>query len=211
MSPLRNAQETMPQPRRRDVLAYGVYGAGLALLPSASWAAGTGREGLMVGYCPEAPAGGWLEADGALAPDVVPASRLAGGETELARHGARVTIHGLAGGATNLARLGIRSAELKVGFPVAGADPAEFRAWSHQLLPVENAGTAIRFTVPAEGGLHLALELESFGVERRETVLVTGREPGAPKLRSGQYLIAVDPTRPEPYLALSVEPADETV
>ncbi len=203
MSPLRNAQETMPQPRRRDVLAYGVYGAGLALLPSVSWAASAGREGLMVGYCSELADGVWPPTS-----RVTPAERLAAGDARLAR-GARITVHGLVGG--SLAGLGVRSAELLVGFPVAGADSAEFRAWRHQLLPVENTGTPIRFTVPTEGGLHLALELESFSVERLDTVLVTGGEPGEPKLRSGHYLIAIDPARPDPYLALSVEPADETV
>ena len=97
----------------------------------------------------------------------------------------------------------------------------EFRAWSHQLLPVENAGTAIAFPVPADPGLALALELETWRPERFEAVLTIGREPGAPKLRSGRYLIApgassfsarrFDPAQPDPLIALSVAPLDAAV
>ncbi len=194
MSLSRNPLETAPQPRRREVLAWG---ASLALLPSLSWAARPGREGLAIGYCPELADGGWL------ASLVTPAERLAAGEANLAR-GARLTVHGLIGEGEGLAGLGLRSAELAVGFPAA----VECRAWGHRLLPVENEGTPVRFTVPVEGGLRLALELEgSLGHERRETVLSVGREPGAPKLRAGHYLIALDPALPSPLLALSVDPA----
>ncbi len=202
-----------PKLRRRDVLAYG---AGLALLPSFSWA-GQQSSGapLAIGYCPEATG----DLDGELpAASAIAATRLAAGEPQLANRGARLTVHGLTGGAGALARLGIRSAELKVGFLVAGtgAPEVEFLAWSHQLLPVLNAGTANSFAVPVERGLKLVLEVETFGNERFETLLVTGREPGAPKLRAGLYLIApgaarfsarsFDPAAPEPFVALSVEP-----
>ncbi len=200
MSPSRNVPEASPRLPRRDFIAYGV---GLALLPAVSWAESPSCEGLTVGFCPEAPAGGWLDAEGSPAPSVVPASRLAAGEAILARRGARLTVHGLTNG--DFARLGIRSAELLVGFPAPGL---EVRTWSHALLPVENEGTPVRFTVPVDGGLRLALELEeSLGLARRETVLSVGREPGMPKLRAGHYLVAFDPALPATSLALSVEPA----
>ncbi len=200
------------KPRRRDVLAVG---AGLALTPAAAWAGRPRREALAVGYCePEFD----LDARELLAPfDVVAAERLAAGDATLAE-GARLTVHGLLGDAGALARMGIRSAELRVGFPVARIDSSEteFRAWNHQVLPVENASSAVAFAVPADGGLALALEIETFGVERYETVLVTGREPGTPKLRTGTYLLAtgaapfrarrVDPAGPEPFVAFSVAP-----
>ncbi len=192
MSLSRNLPETTAsQPRRRDVLAWG---AGLALLPSLSWAEAS-REGLTIGYCRELGEGGWAEAR------ATPAARLTGGEARLAR-GARITVHGLIA-PEGLAGLGVRAAELLVGFPAG----TEYRAWSHALLPVENEGTPVRFTVPVDGGLRLALELEALGFERRETVLSLGREPGTPKLRAGHYLIALDPAMPAPLLALSVEPA----
>ena len=200
-----------PTLRRRDFLAYG---AGVALLPTISWAARERCDGLAIGYCDQNP-----ELDEPAAPLIVAADRLAAGDPRLARHGAQVTVHGLLGPADGLRPLGIRSAELLVGFPAAGGRRAdvEFRAWSHQLLPVENAGSPVRFTVPADRGLALALEVETLGSERFETLLVTGREPGTAKLRAGHYLIApgatefrarrFDPARAEPLLSLSVEPA----
>ncbi len=200
-----------PRPRRRDVLAYG---AGLALLPAAGWAE-RARAGhchdLAIGFC-DAPAG----AEDAASP-VVDAGRLAAGDARLAR-GVRLTVHGLTNDLDRLPALGVRSAELKVGFPTDGTDlpGVEFRAWSYQLLPVAQLSSPVSFTVPADRGLALALEVETFGSQRFETVLSTGREPGAPKLRAGRYLIApgtaelrtrrFDSTRSEPMIALTVEP-----
>lgn len=200
-------EDPTPKLRRRDVL---VAGAGLALLPSSVHGAWRRAPGLAVGYCREPLAGEAVR--------VTAASRLAAGEAELARQGARVTVEGLVGG-ESLRRLGLRSAELKVGFPVAGVEPAEveYRAWSWELEPVEQTGSPVRFTVPVDAGLALALEVEGWGSERYEAVLTTGREAGRPKLRPGRYLIAPgapefrprrhDPARGEPLLALSVEAA----
>ncbi len=194
--------------RRRDLL---LAGAGLALLPNAAWAVWGRAPGLAVGYC--------REAAGEEAVRAVAASRLAAGEARLTHTGARVTVEGLVG-EESLRRLGLRSAELKVGFPVAGveAPEAEFRAWSWERSPVEQAGSPVRFTVPVDAGLALALEVEGlYGLpgERFETVLVTGREAGAPKLRPGRYLIApgaaefrsrrFDPSQGEPMIALTIE------
>ena len=210
-------QDSSVKLRRRDLLAYG---AGLALLPSFSWAGRQGPGALAIGYCPVMGGAGNLTEE-LPAVDVVAASHLAAGETLLAQHGARITVHGLLGNARRLARFGIRSAELQIGFPAPGVEAAavEFRAWSHQLLPVENAGPANAFTVPIDRGLPLALELEAVGTERFETRLVTDREPGAPKLRTGLYLIApgtstfrvqrYEPTGPEPLIAFSVELLDQ--
>ncbi len=193
-------------PRRRDVLAFG---AGLALLPSVSWAARKRCGSLAIGYCRPTPAD-------AEAVPVVNAGRLTAGEAGLA-HDVRLTVHGLLGDLDRLPSLGVRSAELKVGFPADRADSSalEFRAWSYRLLPFAQFGSPVSFTVPADLGLALALEVESLGSQRFETVLSTGREPGAPKLRAGRYLIApgtaeltrrFDPARSDPMIALSVEP-----
>ena len=139
------------------------------------------------------------------------ADRLAAGEPSL-EGDLRVTVHGLLGDVRRLPSLGVRSAELKVGFPASPG--AEFRAWSYSLLPVLQLGPSISFTVPIDGGLSLALETETFGSERFETVLSTGREPGVPKLRAGRYLIApgvsevprrFDAARSEPMIELSIE------
>ncbi len=201
------------RPRRRDVLAYG---AGLALLPSISWAGRPTGDALGVGYCPETPDA--LALDEQPAVDLLPAQRLAAGEASLARRGARVTVHGLAGDLGRWPSMGVRSAELKIGFPIA-EDGLEFLAWSHQLLPVENAGSANAFTVPVERGLALALELETpWSVhERYEAILDVGSEPGEPKLRAGRYLIApgaprllprrFDPASSAPLIAISIETA----
>ena len=197
------------RPRRRDVLAYG---AGLALVPSVSWAGRPSSDDLAVGFCPETPGSQKAETE---ATAVVAARRLPAGEARLARRGVRVTVHGLVGDLDRWPSLGIRTAELKVGFPVR-EDRIEFLAWSHQLLPVENAGTANVFTVPVDRGLALALELETLGTERYEAVLETGSESDVPKLRAGRYLIApgtaellprrFDPVASKPLIALSVEP-----
>ena len=194
-----------PKLRRRDVL---VAGAGLALLPSSVYGAWRRAPGLAVGYCREPLAGEAVR--------LTAATRLAAGDRSLALRGARVAVEGLVGD-DSLRRLGIRSAELKVGFPVAGVEPpeAEYRAWSWQLEPVEQASSPVGFTVPVDAGLALALEVDGWGSQRFETVLTTGREAGRPKLRPGRYLIApgsaefrsrrFDPAGSEPMLALSVE------
>ncbi len=207
MAPRVEPASALP-PRRRDVLAFG---AGLALAPAVGWAKSTGsRNGeLAVGFCGEAP-----EADSAV--PVVAAGRLTAGDSHLVS-GVRLTVDGLLGDLDRLPSLGIRSAELKVRFTI-DAEPSEveFRAWSFQLLPVEQLGSPIAFTVPSGAHLALALEVESFGIERFETTLVTGREPGTPKLRAGRYLISpnasqlagrFDPAHSEPMIGLTVAPA----
>ncbi len=169
--------------RRRDFL---LAGAGVALLPSVSWRPGEDScEQLAIGYLHENR--------------VVPASRLADGDPLLARNGIRVEVSGVAVGRD------LRPADLWIRFEVVGADPVDYLAWSYRAMPVENVSSPNRFTVPADAGLALALELED---ERFETRLVTSRLPGLPKLRTGEYLIF--PTgrlEEEPILALSVEPA----
>ncbi len=198
----RKDQRSSLQPRRRDVLACGV---GLALAPAVSWAGQRGGNALAIGYC-RAPATGGED----VAESVVAAGRLATGESRLAGHGVRVTVDGLVGDAERLPALGVRSAELRVGFPAA-----EVHAWSYRLLPAAQFAAPVSFTVPIDRGLALALEVETLGIQRFETVLVTGREPGAPKLRAGRYLIApdggepgdrrFDPEHSAPRIALSVE------
>ncbi len=202
--------DRVPRLRRRDVLAAS---AGLALLPAVTWARSERHGGLAVGFCRAAPDG----AEDASVP-VVAAGRLAAGETRLAHRSVRLTVHGLLGDTRRLPALGLRSAELRVGFPAAGVEAAEaeYRAWSYQLLPFEQRSSPISLAVPVDRGLALALETESFGSERLEAVLSTGREPGVPKLRAGRYLIApgatefrprrFDPARSEPMIAVSVEP-----
>ncbi len=197
-----------PRLRRRDVLAFG---AGLAAWPAVAWAERGGCGGLAIGFCRETPA----DADNNVVP-VTAATRLAAADPQLAR-GVRVTVHGLTGDQQRLASLGVRSAELRVGFAVDGVDESrvEFRAWGYQLLPAAQFGSPISFRVPVDRGLALALEVETLGIQRFETVLVTGREPGAPKLRAGRYLIApdggepgdrrFDPEHSAPRIALSVE------
>ncbi len=198
-----------PRLRRRDVLAFG---AGLAAWPAVAWAERGGCGGLAIGFCRETPA----DADNNVVP-VTAATRLAAGDPQLAR-GVRVTVHGLTGDQQRLASLGVRSAELRVGFAVDGVDESrvEFRAWGYQLLPAAQFGSPISFRVPVDRGLALALEVEAFGSERFETVLVTGREAGAPKLRAGCYLIApgasdfrprhFDAARSAPMIGFTVEP-----
>jgi hypothetical protein len=208
MEPSHNQSTLFPNLRRRDVLAFA---SGAALLPTVSWAGLESRGELALGYCREP-----LPDAEDLATAVVPAGRLGIGDPELARHGARVTVHGLAGDAQGLGRMGIRALDLTVHYDLkeAGCGGVDVRAWSCQLLPVEHGGTANSFTVPVEGGLRLALEIETpMGVERREAVLVTGREAGRPKLRTGRYLIVpggalprrYDLQRPEPMIEVSVE------
>ncbi len=207
-------RSTSLRPRRRDVLAYG---AGLALLPSISWAGRPTGAALGIGYCRELTGASAL--DGELPPvELMPAGRLAAGEARLARRGARVTVHGLAGDLGRWPASGIRAAELKIGFPIA-EDGLEVLAWSHQLLPVENAGTANALTVPVDRGLALALELETpWSVhERYAATLRIGSEAGEPKLRAGRYLIApgaprllprrFDPAASAPLIAISIETA----
>lgn len=197
MRPLRDEQDPNPAWRRRELL---VAGAGVALLPSFSWwPPTTACEGLAVGYCPMAP-----DAEGA--PRVVAASRLPSGDPRLALGGARVEVHGVVGGAELLHRQGIRSADLWVRFDVA---EVEYLAWSCRSGPVATASPPVRFNLPCEHGLALALALDG---ERFETRLVRGRVPGLPKLRPGHYRIAPDtPSSPawhEGLVALSVEPVD---
>ncbi len=215
--PLSTQESPLLAPRRRDIL---MYGGALALLPRLSWAGEQQSESIAIGYCPELPSAEDL--DHCLLPrSVVAATRLDAGEARLARRETRITVHGLFG-TGRLSKLGIRAAELRVRFPVASVDASEveFQAWSHQILPVENVGSANAFTVPIDRGLQLALELDTaMATQRFETLLVTDSEPGAAKLRSGFYLIApgatafraerFDPTGPEPLIALSVQLLDD--
>lgn len=208
---LQSGFETMLKLRRRDFL---LAGAGAALLPGVTWAGRRQSIGLAIGYTPES-----LDTEAAT-PMVTSADRLSSGEPELAGRDARVTIHGLLGDGRHLAKLGIRSMELRVGFPAVGegSPKVAFRAWSYDLLPVEHSAAALAFRIPIDSGLFLELELETLGLERFETQLVTGRSAGLPKLRTGQYLIApatdtfrlrrFDPQGIEPLITFSVEPAD---
>lgn len=211
----RNPDLTTPALGRRELI---LWGAGAALLPAASWGGSPGWEVSprcadgAIGYCP-APEGA---GSGDLPRGVVAAAGLGSGDPLLARRGARLTVHGLVGDVRRLASRGIRSLELRVGFPAPGQP--EFRAWRYQLLPVEQTSSAVRFPVPVDGGLRLALEIETFAAERSVSRLVTGRNTGLPKLRAGGYWIALDGGGPvdwrslrerrEPLLALSVAPLD---
>jgi len=204
MEPSENQSTLLPNLRRRDLLAFGT---GAALLPSVSWARLESRDGLALGYCREP-----LPDAESPATSVVAADRLEAGDPELARRGARVTVHGLVGDPERLGRLGIRALDLQVHFPLteAGCGGVDVRAWSCQWLPVEQSGSPNAFTAPIEDGLRLALEIETpLGVERREAVLVTGRESGRQKLRSGRYLIAPGGTFPRRFDAEGSEPLIE--
>ncbi len=194
--------------RRRDFLAFG---AGAALLPSVSWAGlESCRSELTIGFCRKVEANSFAK--------VVPAERLRAGQEELTRCGARLTIHGLTGDPLRLDRLGIQALDLRVCYRLneAGCDDVDVRVWSYQRLPVEQNGPPNTFTVPVTDGLRLSLEIETpLGIERREAVLVTRRESGRQKLRTGRYLIAPGDSLPqrfnaegsEPLIELSVEAA----
>ena len=173
----------VPSLRRRDFL---IAGAGVALLPSVPrWPEQDSCKQLAISYFHENR--------------FVAASRLANGDPLLARGGVRVEISDVAGGR------GLDSADLWIRFEAADVSPVDYLAWSYRSAPVENVSSPNRFTMPAETGLALALDLEG---ERFETRLVTGRLPGLPKLRSGRYLIfPSDRLGRAPILALSVEPS----
>jgi len=170
---------------------------------------------LALGYCPE------ISKSEVTRPTLMAPESLAFGEAELATKGARMTIHGLLGQSAGLIKQGIRSMEIRVGFPAWQADHSKvaFKAWSYDLLPIEQAASANSFTVPIDDtGLSLELDLETLGLERFETELVIGDGLGLPKLRSGHYVITpgastfhkqpFDDQRTEPLIAFSVEPAD---
>ncbi len=205
-------QDPAPRWRRRDFL---LAGASLAFFQSVPHRRPPSSEmRLALGYCPE------ISKSEVTRPTLIAPESLASGEAELATKGARMTIHGLLGKSAGLIKQGIRSMEIRVGFPTWEADHSKvaFKAWSYDLLPIEQAASANSFTVPIDTSLSLELDLETLGLERFETELVIGDDLGLPKLRPGHYVIApgartfdrqsFDDQRTEPLIAFSVEPAD---
>ena len=198
--------------RRRDFITYSLSWAVAAQTFAApSWDFG-GQP--ILGFCKDLP----LSNCGKLAGDlcVSAADRLPAGDPGLARDGARIWIDSPSGLLEVLQRRRIQSVDLWVRFSACGidSDDVEHLAWSCRPSSAI-CSPAIGMTVPAEDGLALRLEVDG---KSFETHLVTGRDPGEPKLIAGHYLLAVDPVDfhgraldPEsgPFVVLTVLPSAE--
>ena len=198
--------------RRRDFITYSLgWAVAAQTFAAPSW---DFRRQPTLGFCKDSP----LSNSGKLVDDlcVSAADRLPAGDPGLALGGARLWIDSPTSLLEALQRRRIQSVDLWVRFSgrEIDTDDVEHLACSCRTSSAA-CSPAIGITVPAVDGLALRLEVDGQSFETR---LVTGRDPGEPKLVAGHYLLAVDPVNfhspafdaeSEPFVVLTVLPSAE--
>lgn len=146
------------------------------------------------------------QVEGALL-DVYPAAALPAGDPSFGWETAEITIFGLYPSLPDGWKRRVRRAALEVEYriedPTVDA-PLSFLAWTYDREPVENSGSAIRFTAPVdrELGLSLVLHREVLQPQRARQAaapvatslradFTVNLEAGRPKLQRGVYLLGM--------------------
>jgi hypothetical protein len=141
------------------------------------------------------------QVEGALL-DVYPAAGLPAGDPSFGWETAEITIFGLYPPLPDGWKRHVRRAALEVEYriedPTVGA-PLSFLAWTYDREPVENTGSAIRFTAPVDRELGLSLVLHREVLQPRRA-----RRPAAPAATTLRADFTVNLERDRPKLQRGV-------